>query len=238
MANLDKLVYEVRKQVGAISDDRYLDARYITYLIGKYRADLLRKKLSRQPYYETTGAVQYQPLELVPVSKSVFPQLDLSCKVLRSKKPVSKLLYEEPNSNWFRVVTADITRNTIETISVHRAPYLSFEFDVAYSFLAAGKEADPDGIEKIDEDYYLYVIAKDSMELRFAIVVGVFEDPYDVNPDMDDYPIKMSDWAIISPEVVNYILGKVPPDPLNNSEPDEGGRRPTETATQQPREEA
>lgn len=229
MIALDKIIYDVREALNAISDDRYVDQRYILNVVNRFRSDYYRKLLSRKPYYNTQGIEQSIPIHLDPVDKSVFPNVEANCKVLRSINHIPALVYEASNSNWFSVKTADVTNDTIETIGIERVPYLTFEFTSVYSFLGIGKTIELNA-EIIADDYYLYVIAKDRFEMEYAILTGIFEDPLAANPNTKVYPIKQSDWAAILPLVLNYLAGRPADDPLNNSERDEGKSRREDTS--------
>ena len=213
---LNKLIYEVKEQLGAMSDDRFVDDRYIVNTINIFRADLLRKMLSRKPYYNTIGFQQHVPLVTNPVTKSVFPGIDIPCKIVRAASPIEALIYEGPNDTWFSVSSLNVLGDTIETISIERARDLTFEFNTVYSFLGLGMEADT-----IADKYYLYILAKDNLDLEQVILSGVFEDPLAVDPDLTNYPIKASDWSTIRGPVAQYIMNKPADDPINNSEPDE-----------------
>jgi len=59
------------------------------------------------------------------------------------------------------------------------------------------------------------------MDLEQVVLSGIFENPLEVDPNLDNYPIKYSDWAIIRQPIVDYIANKPQDDPLNNSERDE-----------------
>lgn len=223
MANLDKMVYEVREQLGALSDDRFIDRRYIVNAINIFRADLYRKLLSRKPYYSTVGIEQSVPISVTLVDKSLFPGLNLECSISRSKDSIPTLLHESVDNNWFRVRTIDVAKNTIEVIEPSRVTYLTFEFNTAYAFLDTGKVGVLED-ESLSEGYFIYVVAKDRFEITNLMLTGIFEDPMEVNPDLKEYPIKAADWVTIFPNVIEYVKKKVADDPLNNSEADEGGR--------------
>jgi len=171
--------------------------------------------LSRKPYYNTIGFQQHTPVYLKVTSKSIFPGVDMECKILRSINPVHKLLYESTEGQWFEVKTANIVTNTIEVITPERARNVTFEFNVVYAFLAMGIED-----ATISDKYYLYVMAKDSLDLEQVVMSGVYEDPWEVDPDMENYPLKYSDWATIREPVIQYIANHPPGDILNNSEDD------------------
>lgn len=223
----DKIIYEVREQLGAISDDRFVDDRYILHVVNRFRNDLIRKLVARKPYYNTLGMEQSIPMLMERTTKFIFPGLDSSCDILRSAEPVPKLIYEAAGSRWVRTTTADITYRPIELIDLARVGYITFEFNTLFSFLGPGKSVQQDTIERIDEGYYVYVISRDRNDLKYLILTGLFEDPEAINEEEGlDYPIKDSDMAAIMPSVINYIANRPPEDPLNNSEKDEarGGK--------------
>jgi hypothetical protein len=203
----DKLIYDIKEQVSAISDDRHLDDRYVEHLIGTARADLYRKMLAKRPGYTTLGMEQNIDVTVESATRSIFSGLTLDCNVLRSTVPMPKLIYEGSLSSYFKVRTADILKNTIEIIDIARANFVVFEFPVVYAFL--------------DYQYYLYFLVPFSeQELKYAVLTGVFEDPMEVDPELTNYPISASDWNTIKPLIINTIMSRPAEDPLNNSEPD------------------
>lgn len=208
---ISKLIYDIKEQVSAISDDRYLDDRLVQQLINTARADLIRKMLAKRPGYTTLAMEQNVPLTLESVSRSIFPGLTIPCKVLRSTKPIPKLIYEGPLSDYYRVRSVDILHNTIEIINIARTNFITFEFPVVYTVL--------------DYEYYLYfILPNNHQELRKAIVSGVFETPEDVaetnGEELIEYPLSASDWNTIKPLIIQQIMSRPMEDPLNNSEPD------------------
>lgn len=227
---LDKIVYEVREALNAISDDRRVDTRYIAQVVSLYRADLIRKLLTRRTCITTLGMQQHIPMEVETVSRSIFPGLELPCVILRTTEKVPKLIYEGAGYKWYAVRTADVRKDTIETISWARVPYLTFEFNTVYSFLAPGVAASdgsmPPLFDSTDElsNYYMYVISKDNFDLKYLIVSGIFENPLEADPDLEEFPLNASEWSAIKPNVINAIVNKPGEDPLNNSEPDDGRR--------------
>jgi hypothetical protein len=204
---LDKLVYEVIEDVSAISDDRYLDERLIIHKINSARADLVRKMMNSKPGYPTQGLEQDFPLVLESVTRSIFPGLTIPCNILRSTQPIPDLISTRTLSEFYKVRTVDILKNTIEIIEPNRANFVVFEFPVVYAF--------------VYNDDYLYLLAPEhNQELKRAILTGVFDDPTAVEDPLEDYPIKASDWALIKPLIVQDILNRPMEDPLNNSETD------------------
>jgi hypothetical protein len=209
---LAKLIYDVKEGVSAISDDRFLDERYITHLINTSRADLVRKMLDKRPGYNTLGMEQNVDVTVASASRSIFGGLTLDCNVLRSTTPLPKLIYEGSLSNYFKVRTADLLNNTIEIIDISRANSIVFEFPVVYAVL--------------DFEYYLYfLVPNNNQELKYAVLTGVFEDPLEVDPELTDYPLNQSEWASMKPRIVADILNRPSEDPLNNSEADYGEKR-------------
>ena len=217
--NVDKLVYEIREELSAISDDRRIDKRYILHVVDTFRADLLRKMLARKPYYNTVGMEQSLALEVKPVSRSLFPGVAVNCYILKTKESIPTLVYEGSNSNWFEIKTADIGRNTIENIDKSRVSVLSFEFNSVFGFLDRGTVSSGD--TELNDSMYAYIISKDNFDLEQVILSGIFESPSEVHPNLTDYPIKLSDWATIRPGVLAYLRSEPMEDPINNSEPDD-----------------
>lgn len=217
--HVDKLVYEIREELSAISDDRRIDKRYILHVVDTFRADLLRKLLARKPYYTTIGMEQSVALTVSPVRKSLFPGVDISCYILRTDDSIPTLIYEGPNSTWFELKTAGIGMNTIETIDKSRVPVLTFEFNSIYGFLDKGTVTSQD--TELNSNMYAYILTRDNFDLEQVILSGIFESPSEVQPNLTEYPIKLNDWATIRPGVLDYLRSAPMEDPVNNSEPDE-----------------
>jgi len=133
---LTKLIYQVREKLGAISDDRHIDERYITNAIDIVRADYLRKTLTRAPGYNTNSLTQDIVFDLEIVSRSMVPDTcPLNCVILRSTTKVPSLIYYGTLGNWWSLRTVDVAYRWLEPIEQQRAGYLSFEFNVGYGFI-------------------------------------------------------------------------------------------------------
>ena len=208
-----KLIYDIRERVGAISDDRRIDDRYIKYQILNARNALIRKLMSRNINFNPYGLTQDHHIKLAPASRSLSSGIIMDCQILRSIDKIPELVYASTYGNWMKVRTIDVLKNTIEVIETARAPWVTFEFPVVYAFLDNG---------------YLYFAAPDGdTSLKNAVLSGVFKDPDaidkngDGNPDKDgDIPITDDILGPVMNMAVDIILRRVKEDPLNNSEPD------------------
>lgn len=204
---LEKLIYDIRESLSAISDDRRIDDRYIEHLINVARADFIKKLLSSRPGYNVVNLEQNWHANVESVSRSIFPNLNIACQILRSTEPVPEMITSDIISQYFRVRTADILKNTIETIEYERANQLTFEFDVVYAFL--------------DYEHYLYFVSKDNhQELKYAVVTAIFNDPDEIEDPLEEYPMPGYMWKIIKPDIVALLNSRPIEDPINNSEPD------------------
>jgi len=204
---LEKLIYDVRESLSTISDDRRIDDRYIEHLINVGRESFIKKLLSTRPSYNTINLEQNWHANIESVSKSIFPGVVMSCKVLRSTAPIPSMITSDVLAQQFRVRTADITMDTIEVISAERANKVTFEFNVVYAFL--------------DYEHYLYFLSKDGhQELKYAVVTGIFNDPKDVEDPLTDYPISGFMWEPIKNNILALLNSRPIEDPINNSEPD------------------
>ena len=206
-----KLIYDIRERVGAISDDRRIDDRYIKYQIFNARNALIRKLMSRNINFNSYGLTQDHHVKIAPATRSLASGITMDCQVLRSVEKIPELVYASTYGNWIKIRTIDVLKNTIEIIETARAPWITFEFPVVYAFLDNG---------------YLYFAAPDnSITLENAILTGVFKDPdkvEDGDTDKDDIPITDDILGPVMGMVTEIILRKVQDDPINNSEPDYG----------------
>lgn len=205
--DLQKMIYEIREATGSISDDRRVDSRYIVQVINNNRTTALRGSFSLKPNSNTIGLTQDLPVEIEIVSRSVLPNCPLNCYVMRSKEKIPTLVYEGTLLGWYDVKSADVTYRYFEKVEPERVGYLTFEFNVVYTFLGS--------------DYYLYFLVKNkNLELKCAMFTGIFEDPTEVDSELSNYPLKQNMWAVIKPQIISDILRTPQEDPLNNSEPD------------------
>ena len=75
---------------------------------------------------------------------------------------------------------------------------------------------------------YLYMMApNNNMEIKNAVITGVFKDPDEVDGNGDGSPDENTDlpltdemWSNISDMVFNILVSRPAEDPINNSEPD------------------
>jgi hypothetical protein len=112
-------------------------------------------------------------------------------------------------SNYYKVRSADILNSTFKIIEPERASHVVFEYPVVYTFL--------------DFNYYLYfILPGNHQELRYAVLSGVFQDPKEVDPSIEDYPISPFMWKYMREDVLSNLRRVGYRDPLNNSEFDYG----------------
>lgn len=205
--NIDKLIFDVKERMAAMSDDRRLDKRYILHLIGVARSDYLRQLLSKRPGYNTISLEQNFELSITSVDRSMFTGLSLNCYVMKGSPTVPKLFNTSAMTPYYKIRTADRLKNTIEVIDYERVMHLTFEFDAVYAFM--------------DTDESVYFIAKNNhQELKYAVVTGIFEDPMEVDPLLTEYPMPPDSWKYILPYVMEALTNRPSEDPINNSEPD------------------
>jgi hypothetical protein len=209
--NVDKIIYLVREQVGAISDDRWISDRLILEYVSMERAAFIRNLVSRKPYFNPTGLTQDVLVNVIAVSRSVMPACPMYCQIMRSTEKIPRLVYEGTLGNWYDVKPADVIGKPFEVIEPERAACVTFEFDVVYAFL--------------NSDYYLYLMAKDNCELKCAVFTGIFQDPLEADPNLTEYPMNSDIWDSIFPAVVDKVFRRRKEDPVNNSEPDYNDRQ-------------
>lgn len=205
--DIDKLIYDIIEKIPALSDDRDVSERLILHHIGIARAAYIRTMLGKRIGAITTGIEQSIPVSVETVSRSTVQEIPIACKVQRTVNSLPKLIHEASLGPFFRVHTIDILRNTIEVIDPSRVASVYFEFPAVYAFL--------------HNDYRVYFIEPNNgHNIENAVITGVFEDPFEVNPALIDYPLKAYMWDEIKPKVVDSILTLAQRDPLNNSEQD------------------
>jgi hypothetical protein len=217
--NVDRIIYLVREKTGSISDDRWVSDRLILEYVGMARATFIRNLVSRKAYFNTTGLSQVYEVNVETVSRSVMPTCPMYCEIMRSTDKIPKLVYEGTLGNWYDVKPVDVIGKPFELIEPEKAACVTFEFNVVYTFLYS--------------DYYLYFLSKDNLELKCAIVSGIFEDPLEVDPDLTDYPMNKDIWDGIFDDVVANVMKRIPEDPVNNSEPDLGEQDDRQRAIQE-----
>ena len=205
--DIEKLIYDVREGINAISDDRFIDRRLIIHTVDTVRATYLRKLYARSVGITSLTSEQDYPVTLETVDRSLIPGLPLNCSILRSTEVIPTLLYPRALGHWFSVSTADVIAANIDIINHTQAQFATFEFPVTKAFMHA--------------DDHLYILQPDGgLDLQAVIVVGVFNVPLDVKPDLTIYPLGHDDWATIRQMVIDSLLNKPPEDVINNSEDD------------------
>jgi hypothetical protein len=205
--NLDKLIFDVKERMSAMSDDRRIDKRYVTHLIGVARADYLRQLLSKRPGHNTLNLEQDHEITITTPNRSIFTGLTLAGTVMRSTSVIPKVINPNAMASYYKIRTADVLKNTIELVDYERAMNLTFEFDAVYAFM--------------DSDQHMYFLMKNNhQELKYAIVTSIFEDPIAADATLTDYPISPDSWTYILPKVIEALAGRPMEDPINNSEAD------------------
>ena len=213
--DIEKLIYDVREGLNAISDDRFIDERLIVHTVDTVRATYLRKLYARSVGITSLTSEQSYPVSLETVDRSLIPGLPLNCNILRSVEVIPTLLYPRALGHWFSVSTADVIAANIDIINHTQAQFATFEFPVTKAFMHA--------------DDHLYLLQPDGgLDVQAVLVVGVFNVPLDVVPELTEYPLGHDDWAVIRQLVIDSLMNKPPKDVINNSEEDARARPNTE----------
>ena len=167
---LNKIIYDIRESLNQSTDDSYLSDEYISYLIGVYRAEILKNELNN--FQRTTNPVNTQSfsLEVEEVSKYDC-NIDVDCEtILRTKQPIPSPIKMHTGSSLTMVRPTDITSKPFVPFDQSRIQYImnsKFSRSIYY-FLGS--------------DLHLYFIGKDDAYklMKCVNISGVFADPLDL----------------------------------------------------------
>lgn len=229
--SLNEIAYSIKETLRDYSDDSDISTEHIKYLVNLYRANLLKKDLSKPGRNVNESLIQdLGCLELELADPADCCAVSTDCTILRTKSTIPDPIELHSSPLITSVGPVNILNSRFTFVSYHRAIFSgNGEFN-KYSIFAfyynnnSGKriyiKSNPDN--------------KDIQMLEHIKVRGVFEDPSQIknfndcetgNKCYDDnmnYPI--NSWLIptIKDAVIkeNLRLLGTPPDAENNSQDD------------------
>lgn len=223
---LDKIIYDIREQVNAFSDDSEIDDRYIIHLYNIKRPKYLRQDLNNFNRSIDKSIQQKFCLKMEKVSSDTCG-IKLDCgTILRSTQPIPKPLELHTKSAIVSINPTNILSLPFNFINIDRLHYIknsAFPNNI-YSFIG------------VDNYVYVYSLNESYELIECLSITGVFEDPLELQnyknccdceeekPCFDmmttDYPLQPHYIDIIRNEVVQSLIGKlhIPTDKTNDSE--------------------
>lgn len=225
--SLNEIVYSIKETLRDYSDDTDVSTEHLKYLVNTYRAQFLRRDLSKPGRYVDESIKQdigCLRLELSDPADCCAVTSD--CTILRTEKEIPHPVELRSSPLITSVGPINILQSRFEFVSYHRAIYSGngdFNQQSIFAFYFNNRiyiKSNPDN--------------KDAQMLEYIKARGVFQDPTAIknfedcesgtpcyNDDMD-YP--MNTWMI--PMVKDAVIKeglqllKTPPDNENNSEDD------------------
>lgn len=167
----DKLIYDVRESLNQNTDDSNLSDEYLSYLIGVYRAEILKNELNN--FQRITNVINIQSFCLEMEEVSVYDcNINLDCEtVLRSKQQLPSLIKTHIGNSLTTVRPVDRTAKPFTYIDESRLAFLPnsrFAKSIYYF---------------IGSDMHLYLVGKTETYKRIKCinVSGVFADPLELS---------------------------------------------------------
>jgi len=166
MASTLQVIYDVKETLKKYSDDSDYDNRHILYLCNLKRAKFLRQLLDDKTRNFDPILMQSFCLGFEEVSKDLCG-ITTSCTVMRSIKPLPRLLQVRNRNTLVSVKFAEVFAKTLKIIDFSQAPYV---LDKPYNnsiYLT------------IDSNNYVYMISKlpEHKMIECLYFTGVFENP-------------------------------------------------------------
>ncbi len=231
MATLQEYIYDVKMLAHRmrISDDVRLTNRMITFWINHQRAMWLRRQENRSYRHDpqlvqSLGAL---PVETVDVSAAPV-NVKTGMSILRTTHKIPKTLYlDELDDGIYSVGSIDNLAPRFHYVDYKRMSWVGnskYNSDEIFAF-RLNKQSDT----------YLYLYARDNMELKslaYVNVRGIFENPLDLQnyTDVDgvsmfdvknsDYPINDAMWEFMKQQIskTNFqYLAEMPTDTTNDA---------------------
>ena len=199
MISKNHLIFDILNvyRSGKQSDDENISERQVGFWVNNTRALLVKRELDKENYVspdlvQTIGCVE---VELVDASECGC--FEVGCKILRSKKPIPKLLENSSRTMLTRV----------GPIQIGSAPYALIPYERAQWVSSARYQVVP---KAFLHNGFIYIIPNNPKlnTMKVIAISGIFENPEDLEgfnkcedgtggpcySDDDIYPI--TNWMI------------------------------------------
>lgn len=202
---LNKLIYDVRESLNQTGDDTELSDEYIAYLIGIYRAELLKQELNNFQRIANVINIQSFCLEMEEVSRFDCG-IDFDCgTVLRSKQQLPSLIKTHIGTSLTTVRPVDRMSKSFTYIDETRVAFLgNSKFGKSVYYF-------------IGSDLHIYLVSKSDTHkmIKCINVSGIFADPLELenfknccncgNDNTSCYDMLESNYPISSDQVATII---------------------------------
>lgn len=211
----NKLIYEVKEAVRALSNDAKVTNALILHHIDVLRAKYIRQHQKRNPGEDKVSYTQTLFFDTELVDRSYLPAtVSLSMNILRISSALPRIIGRGIFKN-IEIRPIDRIHQEIEFMPKDRAMFISGANDgFIYSFL--------------DDDLRLYFIGKDKIHqyLKRVAVTVILEVPTEIetinslSTELTDYPLSESMWALMRDEVIQSVLqaSKIPVDVVDDNQ--------------------
>lgn len=175
---LNQIAYSLIEVVrGHYKDDDVIPMSLMKEWVHNKRAQLLKQKFDKNPFYIDNSFVQYiSPIEIEPVDSSIVPGIPINKYLFRSTVEIPETI-ERKNSlgTFVRIGPADRLTERYNLVSYNRALYTGngrFNSDMVVAFLL---------------DNYIYIISNSDIHkaVQYIDVGGVFQNPSQVAEFLD-----------------------------------------------------
>lgn len=211
---LDRLIYDIRESINQLTDDSNISDEYLTYLIGVYRAEILKNELNN--FQRITNITNIQSFCIEMEEASVYDcNISVDCEtILKSKKKLPSLIKTHIGTSLSTVRPIDRTAKPFTFIDEVRLPYLNnSKFNKSIYYF-------------VGSDMYLYAVGKNDTYKRIKClnVSGVFADPLELmdfnnccdcedvktcyDPITSEYPISSDQIATIVTLISQRLVSK------------------------------
>ena len=228
MANLAKLVYDIRTAIRDTVDDQKFSDRYILHLYNLKRSKYLRNDANNLQKLIDNSILQKFCMDMEEVSVNEC-NLDYDCDtIMRSTTTIPLPLELHLKSAITEVKPSVKITKPFNFVNKERAVWSQYSpfAESIYAFL--------------DTDKYIYLISKsETVKLIDCITVtGIFEDPLDLqnyknccgcddakpcfDEDATEYPLQAHHIDAIRSEIIQTLVGSlnIPEDNTNNANND------------------
>ena len=202
---LNKIIYDIRESLNQTTDDNTFSDEYLSYLIGIYRAEILKNELNNFQRITNVSNIQSFCLELEEISQYDCI-INIDCEtILRSKQPLPSLIKTHIGTSLTSVRPIDRTAKNFTYIDESRLSFLSnSKFGKSIYYF-------------IGSDLHIYLVSKsDAHKLMKCInISGIFADPLELSEyknccgceDTEDtcFDILETDYAVSSDQLSSIV---------------------------------